>query len=105
MKDVLLVLLGGIGGFAIHALSMKVSFKQRTIENKIKEHALVELSCVSGVGQPAAYAMIVLAEDIRNKMASDPSVKARVESELGRGTAFKVTLPKRWHLPASEGTI
>jgi hypothetical protein len=36
MKDVLLVLLGGIGGFAIHALSMKVSFKQRTIDNKIK---------------------------------------------------------------------
>ena len=36
MKDVLLVLLGGVGGFAIHALSMTVSFKQRTIENKIK---------------------------------------------------------------------
>jgi signal transduction histidine kinase len=27
-----------------------------------------------------------------------------VESELGRGTSFKVTLPKRWHLPASEAT-
>lgn len=36
MKDALLVLVGGIGGFALHALSMKVSFKQRTIENKIK---------------------------------------------------------------------
>jgi hypothetical protein len=36
MKDVLLVFLGGIGGFALHALSMKVSFKQRTIDNKIK---------------------------------------------------------------------
>jgi long-chain acyl-CoA synthetase len=53
------------------------------IENKINEHPMVELSCVSGVGQPAAFAMIVLAEDIRNKMASDPSIKARVESELG----------------------
>jgi signal transduction histidine kinase len=25
-----------------------------------------------------------------------------VESEPGRGTVFKVTLPKRWHLPESE---
>ena len=27
---------GGIGGFALHAISMNVSFKQKTIENKIK---------------------------------------------------------------------
>ncbi len=27
-----------------------------------------------------------------------------VESELGKGTVFKVTLPKRWHLPAGEVT-
>lgn len=52
------------------------------IENRINEHPLVELSCVSGVGQPAAYALIVLAEDIR-KQLPDPAVKARVEQELG----------------------
>jgi long-chain acyl-CoA synthetase len=52
------------------------------IENRINEHPLVELSCVSGVGQPAAYALIVLAEDIRKNL-SDPAVRARVEAELG----------------------
>ncbi|MBK6515965.1 MAG: AMP-binding protein [Polyangiaceae bacterium] len=51
------------------------------IENRINEHPLVEMSCVSGVGQPAAFALVVLAEDIRGKL-SDPAVKARVEQEL-----------------------
>jgi len=32
----LTLLIGGIGGFALHAISMNVSFKQRTIDNKIK---------------------------------------------------------------------
>jgi len=52
------------------------------IENKLNEHPLIELSCVSGVGQPAAFAMVVLAEDIRPKQTT-PEVKARVEKELG----------------------
>jgi len=52
------------------------------IENTINEHPLIELSCVSGVGQPAAYALVVLSEDIRDKV-KDPEVKARVERELG----------------------
>jgi long-chain acyl-CoA synthetase len=52
------------------------------IENKINEHPMVELSCVSGVGQPAAYGLVVLAEDIRGQL-SDPAVKARVARELG----------------------
>jgi long-subunit acyl-CoA synthetase (AMP-forming) len=51
------------------------------IENRINEHPLVELSCVSGVGQPAAYALIVLAEHIRPRLA-DPTVRAEVESAL-----------------------
>lgn len=29
-------IIGAVGGYLIHAISMKVSFKQRTIENKIK---------------------------------------------------------------------
>jgi long-chain acyl-CoA synthetase len=33
------------------------------IENKLNEHPLIELSCVSGVGQPAAYALVQLAEE------------------------------------------
>lgn len=30
------LIIGGIGGYLVHAISMKVSFKQRTIDNKIK---------------------------------------------------------------------
>jgi long-chain acyl-CoA synthetase len=52
------------------------------IENMINEHPLVEMSCVSGVGQPAAYALLVLAEDIRPKL-KDPETRATVERELG----------------------
>lgn len=52
------------------------------IENMINEHPLVEMSCVSGVGQPAAYALLVLAEDIRPKL-KDPATRADVEAQLG----------------------
>jgi long-subunit acyl-CoA synthetase (AMP-forming) len=52
------------------------------IENMLNEHPLIELSCVSGVGQPAAYGLVVLAEDIRGKV-SDPAVRERIENELG----------------------
>lgn len=51
------------------------------IENRINEHPLVELSCVSGVGQPAAYALIVLAEEIRPTI-DDPSVRSQIEADL-----------------------
>ena len=53
------------------------------IENAINAHPLVELSMVSGVGQPAAYAIVVLAEAVRPRQA-DPSVRTEVEAELGR---------------------
>ncbi len=53
------------------------------IENLINEHAMVEMSLVSGVGQPSAYAIVVLAEDLRPK-TTDKSVRARVESEMER---------------------
>jgi long-chain acyl-CoA synthetase len=51
------------------------------IENKINEHPLIELSCVSGVGQPAAYALVVPAENIRPKL-NEPEVRAQLEREL-----------------------
>ncbi len=51
------------------------------IENMINAHPMVELTLVSGVGQVAAYAMVVLAEDLRPKV-KDPAVKSKVESEL-----------------------
>ncbi len=51
------------------------------IENLINVHPMVELSLVSGLGQSAPYALVVLAEDLRQRLA-DASVRARVESEL-----------------------
>lgn len=34
--ELITFILGAIGGFVVHSLSMKVSFKQRTIDNKVK---------------------------------------------------------------------
>lgn len=51
------------------------------IENKLNEHPMVELSMVSGVGCPAAFGMVVLAEHLRPKL-SDPAVRAEVQSEM-----------------------
>ena len=53
------------------------------IENRLNAHPMVELSLVSGVGQSAPYAMVVLAEDLRARVG-DPAVRARVRDELGR---------------------
>jgi len=51
------------------------------IENRLNAHHLIEQSMVSGVAQPAAYAMVVLVEDIRPKL-SDPQVRETVQNEL-----------------------
>ncbi len=51
------------------------------IENRLNEHPMVELSMVSGVGYPAAYGLVVLAEDLRPKLG-DAAVKANVEAEM-----------------------
>jgi len=51
------------------------------IENRINVHPMVELSLVSGVGQPAAYAIVVLAEDLRPSLG-DAVMRAKVQREL-----------------------
>ncbi len=51
------------------------------IENLLNAHPMVELSMVSGVGQPSAYAMVVLAEDLRPRL-SDPAVRDEVQQAL-----------------------
>jgi long-chain acyl-CoA synthetase len=51
------------------------------IENMINESPMVELSLVSGIGQPAAYALVVPAEGLRPKL-NDPAVKAEFEAEM-----------------------
>jgi long-subunit acyl-CoA synthetase (AMP-forming) len=53
------------------------------IENRLNEHPMVELSIVSGSGQNAPYAMVILAEDLRDKM-NESAVRARVENELAQ---------------------
>ena len=51
------------------------------IENLLNAHPMVEMSIVSGVGQPAAYAMVVLAESLRPRQA-DAAVRRQVEAEM-----------------------
>jgi long-subunit acyl-CoA synthetase (AMP-forming) len=53
------------------------------IENRLNAHPLVETSMVSGLGQAAAYALVVLAEDLRPQL-NDATVRARVEAELSQ---------------------
>ena len=51
------------------------------IENMIAESPMVELCLVSGVGQQAAYAIVVPAEALRPKMG-DATVRAEFEAEM-----------------------
>ena len=51
------------------------------IENLINAHPMVELSLVSGVGQPAAHAMVILAEHLRPRM-NEAEVREQVEKEM-----------------------
>jgi long-chain acyl-CoA synthetase len=53
------------------------------IENLLNVHPMVELSLVSGVELPSAYAMLVLAEDLRPKL-DDAAVRQQVEKELAQ---------------------
>jgi long-subunit acyl-CoA synthetase (AMP-forming) len=51
------------------------------IENRINAHPLIETSMVSGVGQPAAFAIVVLGEEVRPKQ-KDPAFRKDVEEQL-----------------------
>lgn len=53
------------------------------IENRLNMHPMVEMAMVSGVGQPAAYGLVVLDETLRPRQ-HEPGVRAEVERELGR---------------------
>jgi long-chain acyl-CoA synthetase len=53
------------------------------IENLLNAHPMVEMSLVSGVGQSAAFAMVVLAEDLRGRL-SDAALRQQVQAELER---------------------
>jgi len=51
------------------------------IENRLNAHTMVELSMVSGVGHPAPYGMVVLAEGLRARLG-EPELHDKVEREL-----------------------
>lgn len=53
------------------------------IENRINAHPMIELSLVSGVGQPSAYAIVLLSETIRPRQ-HDPAVRAEVTASLSK---------------------
>ena len=53
------------------------------IENLLNAHATVESSIVSGVGQPAPYGMVVLAEHLRARQ-DDPALRADIGQALAR---------------------
>jgi long-subunit acyl-CoA synthetase (AMP-forming) len=52
------------------------------IENLLLANPMVESCMVSGVGQPAAYALVVPAEDLRPRLASDPALRQQFEAEM-----------------------
>ena len=51
------------------------------IENLLNAHPMVELSLVSGVGQPAAFAIVLLAESLRPRQHEE-ALRAQVQAEL-----------------------
>jgi len=51
------------------------------IENILNNHPRVELSCVSGLGRPAPYAVVQLAEGLEKRLG-DATFKAEIEKEL-----------------------
>jgi long-chain acyl-CoA synthetase len=53
------------------------------IENCLIAHPMVELAMVSGVGQRAPYAVVVVAEQLRPTLA-DAAVRAQVDAELSK---------------------
>lgn len=53
------------------------------IENRLLAHPMVELAMVSGVGQPAPYAVVVLDENLRPRLES-AELRARIDSELAQ---------------------
>ncbi|HRD99047.1 MAG TPA: AMP-binding protein [Rubrivivax sp.] len=51
------------------------------LENSLNAHPMVEMSLVSGVGQPAAYAYVLLAEHLRPHQ-TEPAVRAQVQAAM-----------------------
>jgi len=52
------------------------------IENRLLAHAMIESCMVSGVGQPAAYALVVPAEELRPRLPADSALRVHFEGEM-----------------------
>ena len=52
------------------------------IEALLLRNPVLEQACVCGVGFPQPFALVMLAEDVRAKVAQDPSVRDTVQSTL-----------------------
>jgi len=53
------------------------------IENRLNAHPMIELSLVSGMGHPAAYAIVLLSETLRPRQ-NDPAVRSEVSTALSQ---------------------
>jgi long-chain acyl-CoA synthetase len=63
------------------------------IENRLNAHPMVEMAIVSGVGQPAPFGLVVLAEHLHDKL-DEPAVRAQVEVGMtGLLREVNATLP------------
>jgi long-chain acyl-CoA synthetase len=51
------------------------------IENRLNAHPMIEQSMVSGVGQPAPFAMVMLNEFLRPRLA-EPATRKQIEADL-----------------------
>jgi long-subunit acyl-CoA synthetase (AMP-forming) len=54
------------------------------IENEINADSRIEQSCVMGSGQPRPFAVVLLAESLRARLAGSPELQAELETELTR---------------------
>ncbi len=79
------------------------------IENRLNNHPAVEAACVSGANREQCFALLLLAEDLRDKL--DDQERARLEQELTallaqvnaevehhEQVAFLVVVPEEWSI-------
>jgi len=69
------------GASHLHGLAMESIASTPRLENLLNNHPMVELSMISGAGQPQPFALIVLAEDVRAHL-TDPALRERVQTEM-----------------------
>lgn len=54
------------------------------IENMLNADTIIEMSCVTGAGQPQPFALVMLAEHVRNQLKNGAGDKASIEAHLAK---------------------